>query len=111
MEEKAIWVHTAPLKPGSTCVNGDGDLISFEGEGANWDSQMHDKYLRIHHYFLRDENFFLNRRLKLAQNGKRAYSEETLWEFHDLLSRRKELTMPEFIKKQHPEEYERIWKR
>jgi len=110
LEDQARWIHWAPLRPGATYVNGDSNPIILEGEGANWDWQMHDKHIRIHHYFLRDENFFANRRLKLAQNGQGAYSQETLWEFHELLSRRKDMSMIEFIKNYHPDEYERIWK-
>jgi hypothetical protein len=110
LEDDAWWIHWAPLKEDASYVNGDGNIVSFEGEGATWDWQMHDKHLRIHHYFLRDENFFLQKRLGAAQRGEGVYSEETLWEVYDLLSCRKENAMIHFIKTQYPKEYEKIWK-
>lgn len=103
------WVHWAGLKAGSQYRNGDGKSVIMEGEGANWDWTLHDKYIRINHYFLRDENFFYGKRLALAQKKEGAYSEETLWDFYDLLSRIKDYSLINFIKKEHPSKYKEFW--
>ncbi len=105
------WVHWARLKPGAEYRNGDGTPVIMEGEGANWDWDYHDKYIRINHYFLRDENFFQGKRLALAQKGAGAYSEKVLWEFYDLLSRQKDRTMKNFVKTQHPDKYKEFWEK
>ncbi|MES2200323.1 MAG: glycosyltransferase family 92 protein [Chlamydiota bacterium] len=105
------WVHWANLKEGSTYVNGDGKSVILEGEGANWDWALHDKYIRINHYFLRDENFFHEKRLGLAQRGEGVYSEEVLWGFHDLLSRVKDDSLINFLKKEYPDKYKEFWRK
>ncbi len=103
------WVHWAMLKSGSNYMNGDGKSVIMTGAEANWDWCLHDKYIRINHYFLRDENFFQEKRLALAQRKEGSYSEETLWEFYDLLSRIKDYSLLNFIKKEHPDKYKEFW--
>ena len=105
------WVHWANLTPGSTYVNGDGNVIVLEGEGANWDWALHDKHIRINHYFLRDENFFQKNRIGLTREGKGAYREETLWEFYELLSRIKDFAILNFLKTHHSDKYKEFWRK
>ncbi|MBS0626608.1 MAG: glycosyltransferase family 92 protein [Verrucomicrobia bacterium] len=64
-----IWhVHHFPIKSGCKYVNGRKDKIEVTGETDLSVSFHYDKYLRINHYFFRDESYYLNKKIPRKLN-------------------------------------------
>lgn len=105
-----IWYeHYMPLLPGGTgYYNGNGEDMHYDGTTLLSVERHCDKYVRINHYNLRDENFYQNTRLYRAKNG--IYGDLTLLEeHHESFSLIRDLAVINFLKKNHPDAYERFW--
>ncbi len=92
-------------------MNGDKEFMPCEGIDVKTDGKHHDKYLRINHYVLRDENFYENVRLVRAKQGYGDGGLPLLLEHHELFSKIEDKKLIEFIQKNHPDKYEAMWKR
>ncbi|MBS0627898.1 MAG: hypothetical protein JSS09_06770, partial [Verrucomicrobia bacterium] len=105
--------HFCPLKPGFHYVTGSGQPIKWNDKKPKepkLDVKHHDKYLRINHYALRDEDFFLKRRLEPAKLGQGAYTVALITEHHRSFSLNKDFTIMNLIFNHHPKMYEEFWK-
>ena len=108
--ENAWYVHYYPLFPGSSgYLNGNGEEMNFDGTTLLSVTQICDKFLRINHYNLRDENFFHNRRLALAIAGISGNA-DIYREHYELFSLIKDMSIVNLIKNKYPEMYEKFWK-
>jgi hypothetical protein len=66
----SVWYqHYFPLLPNASYVNGNRKKIAFNGLILSVDGIHYDNYLRINHYYFRDEWFYQNVRLAKAQQG------------------------------------------
>lgn len=105
--------HFCPLKPDFHYVTGSGQPIKWNNKKPrepNLDVKHHEKYLRINHYALRDEDFFLKRRLEPAKLKQGAYTENLLIEHYHSFSQTKDFTIMNLIRNHHPKMYEEFWK-
>ncbi len=101
-----IWhVHHFPMVDGSVYRYSDGLYIPkkyTQKSDLQLDGKTHDKYLRINHYILRDENYFWNVRIpredirKVGSIDRKHYKD---------FSKEKDLKIHDFIKKFHPNIY------
>lgn len=107
-----IWYpHHFPLQvSGCDYVNGDKECLPCDGNDLKTDGKHHDKYLRINHYVLRDEDFYENVRLARAKKGYGDGGLPLLLEHHELFSKLQDKKLIEFIQKNYPEKYATIWK-
>lgn len=110
-----IWyIHYCPLIEGSLYVNGDGEnMAPFEGLRLDSDGFTHTKFIRINHYVMRDKNYFENVRLARAREGYNGYrigDIDRLLEHNRDFSLIKNYDLIKFVKKYHPEMYEKFWK-
>lgn len=105
------WVHGTPLNLGEKYVNGKGKKMIADAEKAGWHWDVYDKYICLNHYFFRDEDFFLTRRLPFAEKGWSEYSVAGLLQFYQDALVYKDLSMKEFIQVKHPDMYEKYWKK
>ena len=68
--DKIWYVHHFPLKKGNYYMNGQGDQLQWKTPIEVEIIPYHqDKFLRINHYFYRDENFYRNVRLPRRNHG------------------------------------------
>jgi len=103
------YPHYCGLLPGAHYVNGNRQQLSFDGWILNLDNKHHEKYIRINHYRLRDENFYQNYRLARVNQG--LDNKKELLEQHASFSAVQDFSLVQFIKKYHPEMYIIFWKR
>ncbi|OGN64298.1 MAG: hypothetical protein A3E80_05570 [Chlamydiae bacterium RIFCSPHIGHO2_12_FULL_49_9] len=106
-----IWYeHYMPLYPGgSGYFDGNGEDMGYDGVSLLSVDRHCDKYLRLNHYNLRDENFFKNSRIRKAEAG--IYGNlKLLWEHYESFSLIRDLAMVNFLKNKHPDMYEKFWK-
>jgi hypothetical protein len=99
--DNIFWVHSAPLKAGSIYLGGSGDPAD--------DSRFQGNYLQLNHYFLRDENFFWDRRILFSRTGRGPYSETDLMNIREDFSNKKNYSMVRFLEKKHPKMYRKFW--
>jgi hypothetical protein len=67
--ERMHYPHHALLFPGKHYVNGHGGKLIHDEGHLKLDGVHYDKYLRINHYALRDEDYFQNVRIKRNNHG------------------------------------------
>lgn len=103
------YPHYCGLLPGAQYVNGNRAKLSFNGWILNLDGKHHDRYIRINHYRLRDENFYRNHRLARVNQG--LDNRKELLEQHVSFSAIQDLTLVQFIKNYHPEMSRTFWKK
>ncbi len=114
-----IWYpHHFPLVQGAKYYDGDHNVLEsyerFDRENkAHTEYRRNinysEKFIRINHYHLRDENFYRTRRLAYAQKGLLPKSLERLLEHYDSFGKTQDRFIIDFLKKNYPEEYKRIW--
>lgn len=105
-----LWYpHHFPLRSGAKYLNGDGQAMYFEGTDLKTDGKTHDKFIRINHYALRDENFYRTSRLAKANQG--IGEKHFLLEHYEAFSLIRDRAILDFIKNKHPATYEKIWKK
>ena len=109
--EAISYIHHVPLKSSGVYFYGDGVSIpkTANGREPSLDGTSHHGYLRIHHYFLRDEWFFHNvKKPRLVQRGD---TESMINEWYNDFLKDKDLTLVDYIIKYHPKKYKKIWKK
>ncbi|HSW73511.1 MAG TPA: glycosyltransferase family 92 protein [Chlamydiales bacterium] len=108
--DKIWYEHYMPLLPDVPgYFDGNGEDLHYDGTTLLDVPKHCDKYLRINHYNLRDENFYQNIRLPRAKSG--VYGDPVLFEeHHESFSLIKDQALINFIKKNYPEMYESFWK-
>ncbi len=105
--DKMLSQHHVPLKTDNNkFLNGDA-LPHMLGKNNDWWPIGHyDKYIRINHYNLGDENHFHKTRLP------RETGTVTLqWEHRFTFSKENNYDIINFICEKHPEMYEKFWKK
>lgn len=103
---EATWYpHYCGLLPGAYYVNGNRKQLSFDGLYLKLDAGHYDKYIRINHYRLRDENFYLNSRLAKADKDNK----KLLLEQYVSFSAVRDFSLVAFIVKYYPEMYKTFW--
>lgn len=105
------WVHWAQLHSQGKYVNGNGDSMLLDGGKAGWRWGVFDEYICLNHYFFRDEGFFYERRLPFAEKKCSDYSVGTLWQYYREFSEYQDLSMKDFIQIEHPDSYDKYWKK
>lgn len=104
--DNMIYPHHFPLVPGSKFVNGDGgDTLKSERGDWHTDGMIHDKYIRMNHYVFRDETYF--------QKGKifhKSSERKLVLEHYKEFGYSKDYKILNFIQKNYPEKYEKIWR-
>jgi len=104
-----VWyAHHFVLKPGAVYCNGDAQPLKFMGIDLKLDRKAHNKFLRINHYTMHDENFFRN--IKLARDRGIGIEEKIIWGNYHAFNKTQDKTIIHFIRKKHPTIYEKFWK-
>lgn len=99
--------HFCQLKKGDYYY-GDGKKLPLTNIGGEYkdlrtDGKTHDGFIRLNHYYFRDENFYKNVRMKRVQEH------ELLFERYKMCSKDKDFRMMSFIKYKYPEMYRSFW--
>lgn len=100
--------HHFVLKPSSYYYNGDAERLSFEGLDLKLDGKVHNTFIRLNHYTMRDESFFHN--VKLARAGGIGIDESLVWEHYHAFNQEHDEAIINFIEQKHPYMYEKFWK-
>jgi len=96
--------HIFVMKPEAIYRNGDRNILYFKESDILLDGKHHDKYIRINHYALRDENYYQNVRLPKAISKE--YGDiNWLKESYELFNMVSDDTIIRFLKQKHPEAY------
>jgi len=104
-----LWnIHHYPLKPDAYYYNGDAQQLSFTGVYLNLDGKVHNKFIRLNHYTMRDEHFFHNTRLVRARGI--GIEEWLVWEHYHAFNQEQDTAIINFIRKKYPDMYEKFWK-
>jgi hypothetical protein len=104
-----LWnIHHYPLKPDTYYYNGNAQQLSFVGLDLKLDGKVHNKFIRLNHYTMRDEHFFHNTRLVRARGI--GIEEWLVWEHYHAFNQEQDTTIINFIREKHPEMYENFWK-
>jgi hypothetical protein len=110
-----VWSpHHFPLQEGARYLDGRGHKLSFgirhDREDLLTTGEHFDTHLRINHYNLRDENFFLANRLARARAGRLpGKSLERLLEHYDSFGKSQDFAILNLLKNFHPAGYEDFW--
>lgn len=103
-----IWnVHHFVLEPDAKYYNGDGDLLNFVGLDLKLDGQLHDKFICLNHYTMRDEWFFHNIRLVRAKGI--GIQEWLVWEHYHAFNEEKDEAIINFILREHSDMWNKFW--
>ncbi len=102
------YPHHFVIEQGSKYYDGDGNVMIHDGHDLITDAMPHDKYIRINHYNMRDENFFHNVRMARARENQ--ISEKLIWEHYHEFNEERDFSIMNFIKKNHPKMYQSFWK-
>lgn len=90
-----LWSpHHAPLTSGHF-VDGDGQAMTFRGTDLPTDGRHHERFIRVNHYPLRDENFYKYVRMRKANRG--FGNKDRLIEHHDSFSKTTDRSIIDFI--------------
>jgi hypothetical protein len=104
---EAWYPHHFVLENGYAYHNGDGQVLASGDAEPILDGKCHDRYLRINHYPLRDENYFRNVRRRRTEGLGREPSLE--WEHYSSYSASQDVTIIDFIRHRHPTTYAAFW--
>lgn len=106
--EAVVCEHCVPLY-----FEGRGYYNSDAGYMEYWAGKLrmcyhHDRYLRLNHYTLRDENFFQNSRLAKARKGIYGTVDQFL-KIYQEYSQTEDYTILNFIQQHHPHMFKKFW--
>ena len=104
------WVHWAQLNSKGRYVNDNGEDMILDGAKVGWKWKPCNEYICLNHYFFRDEGFFRERRLPIAEKNWSDYSVGTLWQYYREFGECQDLSMRDFIQIEHPDMYNKYWK-
>lgn len=97
-----LWTpHHYDLHPGGIYFDGNAQPLQWNGKEFEFGNKYCDKMLRVNHYVLRDEYFFWNYRYK------RTGDKVLLMEHYDSFNIIKDKAVQKFVKKMHPELFDR----
>jgi hypothetical protein len=104
-----IWSpHHHVLIEGSQYYNGSGQPLYFRGTDLQVDSQHTSAYIQIHHYALRDENFY--QKVRMPKAISKDYGElHVLQEHYRSFNHMENHQMIKFLKNKHPDMYKTFW--
>jgi len=104
-----LWnIHHFPLNSHAYYYNGDAQYLIPTGLELGLDGKVHNKFIRLNHYTMRDEKFFHNTRLVRARGI--GIEEKLVWEHYHAFNQEHDKTIINFIRDKHPEKYETYWK-
>lgn len=109
-----VWSpHHFPLRPGAWYQDGGGNKLTFgvrhEREDLLTTGSYFDTPIRINHYNLRDEGFFVTNRLERARAGQLpGKSLDRLIEHYDSFGKLQDRTILDFLETYHPAHDARI---
>ncbi|MBI2743551.1 MAG: glycosyltransferase family 92 protein [Chlamydiales bacterium] len=114
-----IWnIHHYTLLGEDQYLNGDGEPIRHkEIYLDNVDYYVHDliidrfvcdRFIRINHYTMRDENFF--HEIRLPRNKSFGIEERDIWQHYHEFNKEHDNTIKHFIRTNYPEICETFWK-
>jgi len=104
-----VWnAHQFVLKPDVYYYNGDAQRLKFSELGLNLDMKVHNKFLRINHYTMHDENFFHNTKLVRIRGGGR--EESLILAHYHQFNKEQDTAIINFIREKHPKMYKKYWK-
>lgn len=103
-----VWnCHHFVMQPNKHYCDGDGQQLSFVNLDLKLDGTVHNKFIRINHYRMRDENFFKSVRLeRTLRYGLPVWQ---LWEHYHAYNEEQDRSIIKFIRQKHPKEFEK-WK-
>src|SRR4029077_12944067 len=110
-----VWfTHHFTLQAGARYMDGGGHTLSFglcDGrEDLRTTGRYFDTHLRINHYNLRDESFYVANRLTRARAGRLpGKSLERLLEHYDSFGKVQDWAILDFLKGRHSASYEAFW--
>lgn len=103
-----VWnIHNYVLGPGEQYYNGDAQLIKSKGMDIELDGKIHDRYIRINHYTMKDENFFHNVRLVRAKGI--GIPESEVLNLYNVFNQEYDDAIVRFILDRHHDMYEKFW--
>jgi hypothetical protein len=106
-----LWCnHFCVMKPEGQYYYGDGQKLAFKGSDLDLDGKQHHKFLRINHYYTRDEWFFRNVKLVRTPASGGA-NQALLWEHYHAFNKNQDKRMVNFIMRKHPDSYNQYWKK
>jgi len=94
--EKMWCPHHVPLKSSGYYLSGSGEKIQMVNNDLHMQSHQ-EKYIRINHYFFRDEKFY--REVKIPRKLKRNMSIDDLSNLHDACSKERDYTILNMLKR------------
>lgn len=113
-ENNICYPHHFPLHLGKNYVNGIGNILGWDNGQITLDGKHYDRFLRINHYCLRDENYYQNVRLKRKNFGyggnRLTGGRDLLIEHHASFSMFPDRQILKVIKKHYPNLTEEQWK-
>jgi hypothetical protein len=103
-----VWCpHHFPLQAECVYVNGDNIPMKFSGIDLHSDGKHHDKYIRINHYILRDEDYF--HKVRLGSRNPEARTRAALMEQYVSFSATKDKKILSYLMRKHPKKCKEIW--
>lgn len=101
-----VWnTHHYVLESDKYYCNGDGQQLSFAGLDLKLDGKIHNKFMRINHYRMRDENFFYN--VRLERTRRYGLPEWLLWQHYHEFNKKQDSTIIQFMHQKHPGRYQK----
>lgn len=101
-------IHHFILEPQGIYFDGDAIPINRTGLDLKTDGKPHNTFIRLNHYFMRDNYFFHNTRL--PRSKELGIEQWLVWEQYFDLNREKDYQIVNFIKEKHPDIYNKYWK-
>lgn len=91
-----LWnTHHIILKSDAHYCNGDGQRLHFIGPELQLDRKNHKQFIRLNHYYTRDEHFFHNTRLKRIREI--GIPEWLVWQHHHDFNKRQDYAITDLI--------------
>jgi hypothetical protein len=104
----AAWnIHHFVLQQGHYC-DGDTNPLSFVGLDLNLSGKPHNQFIRLNHYYTRDEYFFNN--VKLQRTRGIGVSESLVMNHYSDFNQCKDEKIIHFIQQKHPDMFEKFWR-
>ncbi len=104
-----LWnCHHFVLQPDAQYYNGDGELLYFEELDLKLDGKVHNQFIRLNHYMMRDELFFQT--VKLPRTKAMGFPEGLIEEHYCAFNQVQDEAIINFILEKHPDMWEKFWK-
>ena len=105
--DEILDAHSCTLKKNKNYCNANGNQIFIEGKQLIHNQNYCDKYIRVNHYYFRDENWY--RKTKLPRLISRKHARKTLKDQHKVFNQYENKKIIKFLKKFYPKIYSKKW--